>query len=341
MRNLFFFSILLAGVPARAYDSIRFLEPIRVEGMAKPVAAAASAARLYVVDEKRPALLVFDAAGVLLKAAGRKGSDKEGLSSPRGAAVGPDGKVYVADTGNHRIKVYSADGEPLWSFGTRGSERGMLKDPQSVAVAPDGRVYVADTGNDRVQVFTAEGILLFVLGFSGKEPGRFSEPVRVAVDAADNITVLDRGRIQQTGTPLELYERPANRFVAGFIGQMNFLPARIEEQSLCLGNVRLPLDPATVTQRGSGREVLVGIRPEHLELVPESGLPGTVELIEALGAETFLHLSTPLGPTPTPLVARGPGSTCKHLGERVYVAPCATKIHLFDPEDGRSLRLPG
>ncbi|OGR01184.1 MAG: hypothetical protein A2284_08235 [Deltaproteobacteria bacterium RIFOXYA12_FULL_61_11] len=162
-----------------------------------------------------------------------------------------------------------------------------------------------------------------------------------AMTLGQRITVLDRGRIQQTGTPLELYERPANRFVAGFIGQMNFLPARIEEQSLCLGNVRLPLDPATVTQRGSGREVLVGIRPEHLELVPESGLPGTVELIEALGAETFLHLSTPLGPTPTPLVARGPGSTCKHLGERVYVAPCATKIHLFDPEDGRSLRLPG
>jgi DNA-binding beta-propeller fold protein YncE len=199
MKNLLFLPILLAAVPARAYDSIRFLDPVRAEGMVKPVAAAASGTRLYVVDEKKPALFIYDAGGGLLKSVGRKGSDQEGLDSPRGVAVGPDGRVYVADTGNHRIKVLSAEGEPLWSFGTRGSERGMLKSPRSVAVGMDGRVYVADTGNDRVQVFTAEGILLFAVGSKGKEPGRFSEPARVAVDAADNITVLDRGndRIQR------------------------------------------------------------------------------------------------------------------------------------------------
>ncbi|MCX5797158.1 MAG: tetratricopeptide repeat protein [Elusimicrobia bacterium] len=215
MKTLLALSVLLCGAPARAYDAIHFLEPIKSPEMLRPVAAAVHDSRLYVLDEKRSALLVCELGGRLRKAVGRKGTDKSSFDSPRGVAVGPDGRVYVADTGNSRIRVLDGDGEPLWSFGTRGSERGMLRSPQSVAVGGDGRVYVADTGNDRVQVFTAEGILLYVFGSKGKEGGRFKEPTKVVVDPADNIYVLDSGneRIQKFD--------PSARFAREFGAQGN------------------------------------------------------------------------------------------------------------------------
>ncbi|MEK7858932.1 MAG: hypothetical protein AAB320_07300 [Elusimicrobiota bacterium] len=186
----------VSAAPARAYDTIRFLEPVKADEMAKPVAAAASGQRLYVVDEKKSVLLIYEASGRLLKVVGHPGSDRGGLRAPQGVTVGPQGRVFIADSGNSRIQILDADGEFLWSFGTKGSERGELSDPQAVAVGADGRVYVADTGNDRVQVFTAEGILLY--GFGGKttvarESDRFSNPSKIAVDPSDNVYVLDSG----------------------------------------------------------------------------------------------------------------------------------------------------
>ncbi len=213
MKNFLALSVLMVGTSARAYDTIHFLDPIKANEMVKPVAAAMYGSRLYVVDEKKSALLIYDLGGRLLKSVGRKGADQSSFDSPRGVATGPDGRVYMADTGNSRITVLGADGEVLWSFGTRGSERGMLRSPQSVAVGLDGRVYVADTDNNRVQVFTASGILLYGFGSKGKEGGRFNTPTKVAVDNSDNIYVLDSGndRIQKFD--------PSARFVHAFIAQ--------------------------------------------------------------------------------------------------------------------------
>ena len=248
MRNLLVLAVLLAAVPARAYDSIRFLEPIKVEGMAKPVAAAASATRLYVVDEKRPALLVFDAAGVLLKAAGRKGSDKEGLSSPRGAAVGPDGKVYVADTGNDRVQVFSAEGILLFVVGSAGKEPGRFSEPVRVAVDAADNIMVLDRGNDRIQRFDAaarfvrefpvkgDDFVLDAFGFiyeldadsgkvvergpddkelgrfgsSGSGVGQFKKPEGIALAADGAVIVLDAGnaRIQSVEVSNKLKTEP-------------------------------------------------------------------------------------------------------------------------------------
>ena len=194
-RNTFLFSMILALAPAaRAYDSIRFLEPIKGDEMAKPVAAAASGDRLYVVDEKKNMLFLYDASGKLIKSVGRSGSQSGAFSGPRGVAVGPNGggNVYVADTGNHRVQIFDRDGNFLYAFGEKGAEPGRLRAPESVSVGADGRIFVADTGNDRVQVFTQEGILLFQFGSSGKEPGRFKGPARVSVDPSDNVYVLDR-----------------------------------------------------------------------------------------------------------------------------------------------------
>lgn len=191
-------AVALAAAPASAYDTVHFLDPVALTDAAKPVAAAAANSRFYVLDAKKSALLIYDAAGKLMKSVGRAGSDASGLSGPRGLAVA-GGKVYIADTGNNRIQILDLDGNFLSSFGAKGAEAGALRDPQSVAVGVDGRVFVADTGNNRVQIFTPDGILLTQFGVSGKEPGQFRSPARVSVDPSDNVYVLDKGngRIQK------------------------------------------------------------------------------------------------------------------------------------------------
>ncbi|PIR15435.1 MAG: hypothetical protein COV48_14415, partial [Elusimicrobia bacterium CG11_big_fil_rev_8_21_14_0_20_64_6] len=185
------FSLLMSS-SARAYDTIRFLDPIKGDEMVKPVAAAADDDRLYVVDEKKNVLFLYDSAGKLIKSVGRSGKQPGAFSRPRGVAVGPNGRVYVSDTGNNRVEIFDHDGNFIYAFGEKGSEPGKLKGPESLAVGVDGRIYVSDTGNNRVQVFTNEGILLFLLSGYGKEPGLLNNPTRIAVDRSDNVYVLDR-----------------------------------------------------------------------------------------------------------------------------------------------------
>lgn len=204
MKRKLLMTILYAAALVRsaaAYDTIKFLEPIKADEMVKPVAAASRGKRIYALDEKKCALLIYDD-GKLTKVVGRCGSEKGAFKSPQGVSVGTRGRVFVADTGNSRIQILDENGNFLWFFGERGSAPGQLKSPQSVAVGADGRVFVADTGNDRIQVFTDEGILLFEFGGKAsvaRETGRFGSPSRVVVDPSDNIYVLDHGndRIQK------------------------------------------------------------------------------------------------------------------------------------------------
>jgi multiple sugar transport system ATP-binding protein len=104
-----------------------------------------------------------------------------------------------------------------------------------------------------------------------------------AMTMADRIVVLQAGRVEQIGTPLDLYDRPANRFVAGFIGSpsMNFLPGRVSAGQFVLGDLAVPVASAV------GGPAVLGIRPEHLE-IGEGGLPATVEVVEPMGHETQL-----------------------------------------------------
>ncbi len=136
-----------------------------------------------------------------------------------------------------------------------------------------------------------------------------------AMTMADRIVVLNRGRIEQVGSPLELYHNPANLFVAGFIGS--------PKMNLVNGAEAEKLGAATV-----------GIRPEHMLLSPDKGLwHGTVAVAEHLGSDTFLHIrADEIGP----VTARVNGEVGLDHGETVWMSPQPDKVHRFGA-DGRKL----
>ena len=137
-----------------------------------------------------------------------------------------------------------------------------------------------------------------------------------AMTMADKIVVLNAGRIEQYGTPLELYERPANLFVAGFIGspKMNFIS----------GEAAAQYGAATI-----------GVRPEHLKIAKEDkGWSGTILVAEHLGSDTFLYVDAGVIGQ---LTARYIGELNLSAGDRVVLSPEPARIHRFDG-DGKSLR---
>ena len=168
-----------------------------------------------------------------------------------------------------------------------------------------------------------------------------------AMTMADRIVVMRAGRVEQQGAPLEIYDRPANVFVAGFIGSpaMSFLRGGLADGAVAVGAVRLP-----VAQRGAG-EVIVGVRPEGFRVVPrgEPGLPATVRLVEPMGPETHLIADLDDGLATVPpggeeragdvrAVVRG--RLDARPGERIGLALDAGAVHLFDPESGQRLEAP-
>jgi multiple sugar transport system ATP-binding protein len=148
-----------------------------------------------------------------------------------------------------------------------------------------------------------------------------------AMTMADRIVVMNGGRVEQIGAPLDLYDRPANLFVAGFIGSpaMNILSGSIEASGFVANGVTLPL-PEGVTATGPAR---YGIRPEHLNLDP-NGVPAVVNLVEPMGSETQVTMTlagqTVIGIFRDRLTARP--------GETIAIAPDRAAIHLFDAAAG-------
>ena len=155
-----------------------------------------------------------------------------------------------------------------------------------------------------------------------------------AMTMADKIVVLQAGRVEQVGSPLELYHHPANLFVAGFIGspRMNLLPAEIEEVSgagvtvgLSTGpRITVPVAPDGVRM---GATVTLGIRPEGLRLDRAGPIEATVTLVERLGGLTLLHLSADGGKAMTVQIE---GSDLTRAHERIRLAVDPAACHLFD-----------
>ncbi len=158
-----------------------------------------------------------------------------------------------------------------------------------------------------------------------------------AMTLADRIVVMNAGNIEQVGAPLELYDRPANLFVAGFIGSpaMNFIEGTIAASDTGLrletdGGLSCPLPKGSGTP---GSRITLGIRPEHVEVSPQGAVTLTVDVVEPTGAET--HFYSKIGETPF----------CAAVHHRLDLIPGQTvrlhfpenRIHLFDPQSGARL----
>jgi multiple sugar transport system ATP-binding protein len=158
-----------------------------------------------------------------------------------------------------------------------------------------------------------------------------------AMTLADRIVVLRDGVVQQIGTPVEIYEQPANRFVAGFFGTptMNFLAADLAqtgERSAARGpGFEIPIDrlPELRPAASAIDKIVVGIRPERLSLAKKQddvALSGEVAMREVLGAEIVLHVESPAGP----LTVRTDVMSAPHPGDTVQVWLDPHAVHLFD-----------
>jgi multiple sugar transport system ATP-binding protein len=194
-----------------------------------------------------------------------------------------------------------------------------------------------------------------------------------AMTLGDRVSVMQGGRLQQSGIPQEVYDRPANLFVAGFIGAppMNLLRATLERSdgglSVRLGEATIELRPETVAERPAlegyvGRALAFGIRPEDLEdaaLVAEASrqvrLSTQVDIREDMGAEVYLHLPLPAEAVlsepvatghddgseaderPVAFVARVDRDTRAREGEPIELVVDTTRLHFFDLETGLAI----
>ena len=154
-----------------------------------------------------------------------------------------------------------------------------------------------------------------------------------AMTLGHRVAVLKDARLQQCDTPRALYERPANTFVAGFIGSpaMNLCTLPLADGSVSFGGVAVPV-PAGTTN-GS---VVVGLRPESLELAAD-GLPAEVQIVEEVGADAYVFCVAELGGATTKLVARGDVRNVPGRGDRVSLRARADEAHLFRPETGERI----
>jgi multiple sugar transport system ATP-binding protein len=197
-----------------------------------------------------------------------------------------------------------------------------------------------------------------------------------AMTLGDRVAVMRTGMLQQVGSPMELYNNPLNLFVAGFIGSpaMNFMPAQVHGDmvKLPIGDVRLPQELRERVGRVEGKQLIAGIRPENFEdvaLVGEARHKGStfrahVEVLESMGSELYAHftvqsdqqiesqelreLAEDVGGGEVPaageegrIVARLDPQSGVRAGQDAELWVDATKLHLFDPEDGRSLTAEG
>ncbi|MCO4837645.1 MAG: sn-glycerol-3-phosphate ABC transporter ATP-binding protein UgpC [Oceanospirillaceae bacterium] len=157
-----------------------------------------------------------------------------------------------------------------------------------------------------------------------------------AMTMADKIVVLRAGRIEQAGSPLELYNNPVNKFVAGFIGSpgMNFLKAVVENGALKVPGLNNITVPSKATLPADGTDLLVGIRPQHL-VQSQASNPFKVDIIEHLGGVSYVHLHTATGEK---LIVEQRGSALERGVESIDLALDLDDVMVFDAQTELRIR---
>ncbi len=161
-----------------------------------------------------------------------------------------------------------------------------------------------------------------------------------AMTMGDRVAVLKDGLLQQVGTPREMYDRPSNVFVAGFIGSpaMNLLPIEVDGDVLHFGGADVRVPRSAVEEVGSTRSVTVGVRPEDMDIVETgAGLPTEVEVVEELGADAYVYGSTEVGGERRPIIARVDGRTPPSKGSVLHLVPRSGGLHLFAGDSGERI----
>jgi multiple sugar transport system ATP-binding protein len=169
-----------------------------------------------------------------------------------------------------------------------------------------------------------------------------------AMTMGDRIVVMSAGHVMQVDTPEALYERPQNRFVAGFIGSpaMIFLPGQVTANGSARfvadgGDPAITLPGALASRARSVSNVVLGIRPEHLRLATEgaatpdhTSMNAVVDLVEPLGGEALVHVRA----GPHELTARTQARELPDVGDRIQLVVDGRRLHLFDAESGAVVR---
>jgi multiple sugar transport system ATP-binding protein len=164
-----------------------------------------------------------------------------------------------------------------------------------------------------------------------------------AMTMGDRIAILNAGKIQQIATPLEVYQKPANRFVAEFIGSppMNFVEVTVTSESVLSHpsfTLSLPVQWGQTLRQYVGSQITLGIRPEHLSISPTGSIPSHIALVEALGHETYLsvRLEKELDTSPFWQV-RIPSHFNAAIGDVVKLVIDPSQIHCFESASGAAI----
>jgi multiple sugar transport system ATP-binding protein len=159
-----------------------------------------------------------------------------------------------------------------------------------------------------------------------------------AMTMGDRVAVLKDGILQQVDTPLNLYDKPANLFVAGFIGSpaMNLLKAHNVDGHAKLGDIEVPIN-RDAAGKAHG-DITIGVRPESWRIVGEGeGIPVKVSVVEELGADGFVYGTSGAEGTPDQVIVRIDARRNHRKGETLYVTTDPEHVHVFDSESGARL----
>ncbi len=160
-----------------------------------------------------------------------------------------------------------------------------------------------------------------------------------AMTLGDRIVVMKSGEVQQIDTPMRLYEKPANVFVAGFLGSpaMNFFNGRVDGARIAIGSTSLPVPAGAALARDMG-EIVVGVRPEDLALAPNgaAALEAKLEVVEPVGNEIFLNLRH----DDRAIVMRVPPQALPATGSTLRIAIRPERVHLFDAKTEQRIDTP-